>query len=364
MTLCAVAYAIYYHRRGDAVHKKQSAIIIAATAIPGIGNAINVLGAHLLSFDMTSILLSGTCVLLGYSFLRLRLFQIAPIARDRIVETMQDAFVLVDVQGRFVDANTAAKKLFPQLAVARVGTPIGDIEGVSWLDEREDAESGTFSLQDETGAPRYYSISKTVVFHQHKVICNCIMIYDVTESKKLLDEVSQLAEHDTLTGLLNRGTFFKKGEQSFREIAAQDGSMSVLMMDLDHFKKLNDTFGHLTGDQVLTTVTGKLSAEFRDTDLFARYGGEEFCAFLPHIEEADAMQTAQRLREIVEATDWGGELADLHVTISIGVAAYDAARHYTLDEFVRCADTALYAAKAAGRNKACLYCCEQDDKSE
>ena len=355
LTICAVAFAIYYHRKGDTIHKKQSFIIIIATIIPGIGNAINVLGSHFLPFDITSIMLSGTCVLLGYALLRQGLFQIVPIAREQIVETMHDAFVLVDQHEKFIDANASAKKLFPSLAVASTGTPIGDITGIPWTNEQADTETWTFSLQNESGVLRHYSISKTVVFHKNKVICNCLMIYDVTESKTLLNEVSKLAEYDALTGLLNRGTFFKKGEQSFRMNASLKNSMSVMMMDLDHFKKLNDTFGHLTGDKVLAMVTQKLAAEFRDTDLFARYGGEEFCAFLPGIGEASAMQIAQKLCELVEKIDWGDALTDLHVTISIGVAGYDAARHYTLDAFVDSADTVLYAAKNSGRNKACSY---------
>ena len=352
LTIGAIAFAIYYYHKGDAIHKKQTFIIIIAAAIPGVGNSINVLGAHMLPFDLTSILLSGTCVLLSYSLLRLGLFQIAPIAREQIVETMQDAFVLIDQQKRFIDANAAAKKLLPQLAVVSMGAPIGDVAGIPWTDEQADAETWAFSLRDELNVERYYSISKTVVFHKNKVICNCFMIYDVTESKTLLNEVSKLAEHDALTGLLNRGTFFKRGELVFRENASQKNSMSVLMMDLDHFKKLNDTFGHLAGDKVLSMVTQSIAAEFRDAELFARYGGEEFCVFLPGVDESGAMQIAKKLCELVERINWEHELADLHVTVSIGVAEYDASRHYTLDSLVHSADMALYAAKNAGRNRA------------
>ena len=361
LIVCAIVFAIYYHRKGDAIHKKQSSLITIATIIPGIGNALNVLGEHLLPFDITSIMLSGTCVLLGYSLLRQGLFQIAPIAREQIVETMQDAFVLIDQHERFIDANTAAKKLFPQLSVASMGTPIGDMAGMPWTDEQAESEDWTFSLHDELNIPRYYSVSKTIVSYQNKVICNCFMIYDVTESKMLLDEVSKLAERDALTGLLNRGTFFKKGEIVFKMNASQKKNMSVMMMDLDHFKQLNDTFGHLTGDKVLAKVTQRLAAEFRDTDLFARYGGEEFCAFLPGIDEINAIQVAQQMCGLVEKIDWEDELSGSHVTISIGVAEYDAKRHYTLDALVHSADTALYAAKNTGRNKACPYLAEQEN---
>ena len=355
LTICAVVIAVYFHRKGDTLHKKHSFIIIIATAIPGIGNAINVLGARLLPFDITSIMLSGTCTLLAYSLLRQGLFQVVPIAREQIVETMHDAFVLVDPYEKFIDANAAAKKLFPPLALASIGAPMGDITGIPWTAEQAGAETWSFSLQNESGILRHYSISKTIVSYQNKVVCNCLMIYDVTESKTLLDEVIELAEHDALTGLLNRGTFFKKGEQIFRTNASQKNSMSVLMMDLDHFKKLNDTFGHLAGDKVLVAVTQKLAAEFRDIDLFARYGGEEFCAFLPGIDEPGAMKIAQKLCELVKNIVLGAEMTDLHVTLSIGVAGYDTARHYTLDSFVQSADKALYDAKKTGRNKACGY---------
>jgi len=360
LTICAVTFAIYYHRKGDIVYKKQSDIIIVATAIPGIGNAINVLGAHLLPFDITSIMLSGTCVLLGYSLLRHGLFRIAPIAREQIVETMQDAFVLIDQNERFIDANAAAKRLFPPLAVTSIGTPTSEIAPFPWSDRQGDDETWTFSLKDESDILRHYSISKTVVCYQDKIICNCFMVYDVTESKMLLDKVSKMAEHDALTGILNRGAFFKKGEQVFRFIASQKNSMSVMMMDLDNFKNLNDTFGHLVGDKVLIMTAHTLAAEFRNTDFFARYGGEEFCAFLPEMDETAALQIAQKLCALVENIDLGNELMDLHITISIGVAGYDAERHYTLDSLVRSADTALYAAKNSGRNKACRYLFEKD----
>ena len=350
LTVGAIVYAVKRYRKGSILLKKQLRIIITATLIPGVGNAVMVFGGDILPFDVTSMLMSTTCVLLGYSFVRLGFFQIVPIAREQIVENMQDAFILVDLKGRFIDANASAKRLLPPLATAFSGEYMKDIGGVPWKEGGPEAGEETFEVLTREGEPQHFRVSQTEISHQNRPICSCIMLYDITESKRLLDEVSVLAEHDALTGLLNRGTFLKKGEQLFRQMYVENGSFSVLMMDLDHFKTLNDTMGHQMGDRVLSTIAEQLSAHFRDTDLFARYGGEEFVALLPRTSEAEIMDIAGRLCTCVRQIDWGEDAPSLRVTISIGAAVFDPAHHPTLDALILSADQALYAAKDAGRN--------------
>jgi len=269
---------------------------------------------------------------------------------------MQDAFILTDQNGLFIDANAAAKKLFPRLKTSSVGDPVTGVGDIPWTAEQADTKNWTFALKNESGGISHYCISKTVISHtgNANTICDCIMIYDVTEPKELLDKASELAERDTLTGLINRRTFYKKGDWLFHEIASTGGNMSVFMIDLDHFKALNDTYGHQVGDSVLRAVAQNLSERFRGTDLFARYGGDEFCAFLPRTNENSAMRIAEELREITERINWGNELPELRVTASIGVSVYGSC-HETLDSLISSADIALYAAKNAGRNNVCLY---------
>ena len=357
LALYAFSFALIYSRRNGYVTKKQSAVIIASIVVPLIWSAFNVLTPFRTPFDITPIMLSGACVLLGISLLWLKQFQIAPIAREQIIENMKDAFILTDQNGLFIDANAAAKKLFPGLAIANVGAPVADIEDIPWTADQSDVKNWTFSLKNESGLVCHYCISKTVISHPNNTntICDCIMIYDVTEHKELLDEASELAERDTLTGLNNRRTFYKRGEWLFHEIASSGGNMSVFMMDLDHFKDLNDTYGHQAGDNVLRTVARNLCERFRSTDLFARYGGDEFCAFLPRTDVNSAMRIAGELREITERINWENAFPGTRVTLSIGVAVYSVACHTTLDSLIGSADTALYAAKNAGRNNVCLY---------
>ncbi len=349
ISLVAVVVPLARYRRGDVHFKKQARILVVATAIPVVGNALSLFKLSPFGLDTTPVLMSITSILLSYSFLRLGLFRIAPLAREQIVETMNDAFILADMDGGFVDANGAAVKLFPQLAAAAAGTHLSDVDGLPWHPQ-DNSLRHEFSVETPAGK-HYYRTSATTISHKKTPLCSCIMIYDITEARQLLDEVSALATHDTLTGLLNRGTFFENAQVLFDTTFATDGDVSVIMLDLDYFKRVNDTYGHMMGDEVLATIAQKLSGRFRKTDLFARYGGEEFCAMLPDAPLASALAIAEQLRAAAEQQVFLCRGESFHITISVGVAQYDPARHATVESLLADADDALYAAKNAGRNR-------------
>ena len=157
-----------------------------------------------------------------------------------------------------------------------------------------------------------------------------------------------VARTDALTGLHNRRAFDDELNRRFAEWERRKTPFSLLMVDVDHFKKFNDQHGHQAGDQVLRDVATALSKTTRDMDLVARYGGEEFAIILPVTSLPDALRASQRARAAVEAsiTRFGG--ADLRVTTSIGVGQISAGD--TSERLVQRADEALYAAKKAGRN--------------
>ncbi|MDQ3740871.1 MAG: diguanylate cyclase, partial [Actinomycetota bacterium] len=161
----------------------------------------------------------------------------------------------------------------------------------------------------------------------------------------LLEQVQHLAATDSLTGLPNRETFQRSLSQEVARAGRTGGEMSVLLLDLDHFKRINDTLGHQTGDTVLRAVAGVLDESCRPFDTPARYGGEEFAVVLPNTGESEGRLAAERLRQAI------GEAAmDPSVTVSIGIASYPADGRDG-DTLVRAADEALYASKRAGRNR-------------
>lgn len=175
---------------------------------------------------------------------------------------------------------------------------------------------------------------------------------------RLRFEIEDLANHDFLTGLWSRGWAFKRGLALMQDAIARHEPMSVLMFDLDHFKTVNDTLGHLNGDTVLQSFATLGRQHFRDTHLFSRFGGEEFMAILPATSAHDAMAMADEVRALQAQSHLP------HVTVSVGVATLipsatgeDPMKYF--EQLLSAADKALYAAKQAGRNR-CVHASELD----
>jgi two-component system cell cycle response regulator len=167
------------------------------------------------------------------------------------------------------------------------------------------------------------------------------------------ERLERLALTDGLTQMHNRRHFQMRLAEEFRRAQRYDNPLALILADLDHFKAVNDTSGHVQGDVVLRKVAACFQACIRDTDTAARWGGEEFAVVLPQTHLAGALTVAERIRRDVAALKLGaGELGV--VTASLGVSSYPAAHVHTTDELVRSADEALYRAKREGRNRVCL----------
>jgi len=167
---------------------------------------------------------------------------------------------------------------------------------------------------------------------------------------RLYEQAEKLATTDGLTGLLNRRTLGSQLMARVREAQRYRRPLSVLLLDVDHFKKVNDTHGHPAGDAVLRGVAAVARAQARETDLVARYGGEELVVVLPQTDAAGARAIAERLRAAVESTAHATDQGPLRVTVSVGVATWPGGGQ-TGDELLTAADRALYRAKQTGRNR-------------
>src|SRR5687768_2164613 len=166
----------------------------------------------------------------------------------------------------------------------------------------------------------------------------------------LQDELRARATFDELTGLLNRATVLERLQRELAHAARKGEAASVILIDLDNFKVVNDTHGHPVGDEVLREASKRLAGRMRSYDELGRYGGEEFLAVLPGCALSSALEVAERMRQSVSALPVSTSRGEIYLTASLGVAAFAQARPVDMETLVAAADAALYRAKRAGRN--------------
>jgi two-component system, cell cycle response regulator len=165
------------------------------------------------------------------------------------------------------------------------------------------------------------------------------------------ESMRHAATHDSMTGLLNRGEILDMLERELERARREHKPVSVILADIDHFKKVNDTHGHLFGDEALREIARRMQSKLRVYDGVGRYGGEEFLLVLPTCDLAGAMQRANELRETIASKPVASGGVEKAITMSMGVAVSDCAGRKEAEKLLRRADKALYEAKEKGRNR-------------
>ena len=201
-------------------------------------------------------------------------------------------------------------------------------------------------------------------FAEAEILARCAAMLRIkTLQDQLRSTQQKLAEQaitDELTGLKNRRAFDERLQEEFRRAQRYADPVSLIMLDLDHFKNVNDRFGHPFGDVVLRGAAEQIRTSTRDPDICARYGGEEFAVILPKTHLSGALSVAERIWKQLGEREYappaaGAPAAPIHVTASLGLAFYPSKDISTPELLLRFADEALYQAKRAGRNTICLY---------
>jgi len=176
-------------------------------------------------------------------------------------------------------------------------------------------------------------------------------LYEMIEEEKTM--LQRLAITDDLTGVYNHRYFAHRLQDEFDRVARYNHPLSLIMLDIDFFKVINDTYGHRKGDMILKEFAGVLKRNIRKSDILARYGGEEFVILLPQTDQSGAVIEGERIRRIIREHDY--RIKDVKITISLGIATYPSKGIKTPDDLIGSADKALYLAKGKGRDSTEVY---------
>jgi diguanylate cyclase len=250
--------------------------------------------------------------------------------------------------------------LFTVFAFGMIWLPLRD-SVVVWTLGSAGTATVFFAVHDRIGVPTSSAFELILVWLYFSLILGRCLLLSVNANRmrarladsrrKLaasLEQVQQLASHDELTGTLNRRSLMAALERERSRAERSGASFSIAMIDLDHFKRINDTHGHAAGDEVLRALAATVHETMRTTDVFGRYGGEEFLMILFDTTPALALKAMARIGAAVAAKNWSMIASDLSVTLSAGVASHR--KGETTERLLHRADLALYQAKDSGRN--------------
>jgi diguanylate cyclase (GGDEF)-like protein len=369
----------------NGLHRRQYLIFLGLTTVPWIANIGYVaLGWTLFGFDPTPFSFAITLAGFGWLIRGMRLFDLLPVARHLLLDALIDPVLVVDPQRRVTEANPAALRLagldrtWRGRALAEWPV-IGDALDSLLLHEVLGDASHVLNLE---ARGQLFEIRARAISSEKRngrvEIGQMLYLRDVTEyqrsqqqlaeslalSKHQLDTISALLDtlqhqalRDPLTGLFNRRYLDEFFALELARAQRDSTPIGLAMIDLDHFKQLNDTHGHSVGDDALKGVAAYLLGELRTTDAVFRVGGEEFLVVLPRTQPREAVEKLQQLcRQFAEfEIDTRG--GPLRLTMSVGLAHYPV--HASgLDDLIQEADTQLYRAKKSGRNRVTALCLE------
>lgn len=276
------------------------------------------------------------------------------VERELVVQYMEDAFILLNSRGLIIDYNLSAEEYFPLLKKNGSRVKLEELWEFPAENYRKHGVHKTNIVREGKTLNLKVIISPLEV--SGVMTGTLVIINDDTSNNQMLRELSRRARFDELTGLNNRATFFREANLSFA-LALRESSAKgcVLMIDIDHFKKVNDTYGHATGDEVLRYIGTLIMNRFRCTDIKGRYGGEELSVWMPATTLTEAYNVAQEIKGAVETKVFKHEGIKFSVTVSIGVASMSLSGSENFEDLVKKADTVLYEAKRSGRNRVCVY---------
>jgi diguanylate cyclase (GGDEF)-like protein len=352
--LTVIIYFIEYLKNKAGYTKSHFLIFLFASLLPLIGITLIIFSFDERSIDYSALIMPVSLLIISYGIFKYDFLEIRTLARETIFENNFAGMVVLGPGKRIIDYNKAAKKFFEAINISLNNYPIEYVfnRNLELLEIFESEKNHDLSIVID-GEKRFFEIDAISLGDSYDGNTKILKtIRDVTEERKIQEKLKYLATTDALSGLNNRAEFMKLAQREFNRAKRDNKTLSVLIMDLDNFKTVNDTFGHGAGDKVIREMGSIINTSFRKTDIPGRIGGEEFAVVLMDASLEEAKKRAEWFRESIANKKVIYGKQEIRITVSIGVATIcgNTNNIYDIESILKMADDALYKAKIKGRN--------------
>jgi len=351
MFLTFIIYLAGYMKNKAGYNKSHFVVFLFASLLPFIGILLVIFAYDEWIIDYSALIIPISLITIGFGILKFDFLEIRTLARETIFENNFAGMVVLGPGNRVIDYNKAAEKFFSAINISLNNYPIERVlsKEPKLLEIFKSEVNRDFSLVID-GEERFFEIDVVPLSDRRDGGTKMLKsIRDVTEERRTQEKLRLLATTDSLSGLFNRAEFMNLAERELAWAKRNNKDMSLLIMDLDNFKSINDTFGHVAGDEIIREIGRIITGSFRKTDIAGRLGGEEFAVVLKNASLEEAMKAAEKFRGIVDKRRviYGNQ--EISFTVSIGVASINEDTS-GIEDILKMADDALYKAKAKGRN--------------
>lgn len=340
------------YRKVEDFERSGYKIMILASLLPFIGLELILINPLELSINYEALVLPFTFYLILIALFKYDFLAIKSLAREVLFEKSSDAMILTDSTSRLMDYNPAAAELFQELNISMKGKTIEFILGnqtdlLRILNTNDNCDF-KISIGDRY---EYFEVKIVTIKNDFgNEVGRLINLVNITERKHDQEALKILASVDALTGLYNRNSFMHHANLQMECCSNYNSGFTLLMIDVDYFKHINDTNGHAAGDAVLTHLGYQMKKYFRRTDIIGRLGGEEFAIILPSTCLDAAKNITEFFCDMISKEPVIYENKPIYFTLSTGISVYDK-RLKTFGEVLKLADEALYESKKNGRNR-------------
>ena len=354
--LMTIVFYYFNFKKTIGVEKKQSIMLLILSIIGLFVIMSCFINPYTDYIDSGVFIINMSTILLLIVLVKHELLDLMPIAYYNVFEFSDNPILILSSSLRYVKSNAMAKTVFGDILKDKTNMYLADIfNGESCFVESLIKSREYIISKAVNGEHVYYSVRlielDTKKMKWTKDFGYLLMFTNETTHINTVHNLESEASMDVLTGLFNRRYFYKHAEQIINKARDEFKYTSVVMLDVDRFKNINDRYGHQIGDYILREISGDIKSQLRDCDLSGRYGGEEFIILLSNTDKEEAKAISERICASIRNKQYTYCDYAIRVTISAGVSMFEPLINTTLDECINIADRALYKAKENGRDR-------------